>query len=106
MILILCLSFVLSGCQPGTSTTTQPSGTTTKQRTTRLRRQPEQAASRHRLPANCRLSLTEQQPCVSLYVSHQNVVDYKTNYATLWFEEKTGVKIDWMLNSSADSTKS
>ena len=34
--------------------------------------------------------------------AHGNVIDYTTNYATLWFEEKTGVKVNWQLVSSTD----
>ena len=33
---------------------------------------------------------------------HTNVEDYDTNYATLWYEEKTGVHVNWQLASSAD----
>jgi len=34
--------------------------------------------------------------------AHGNVIDYETNYATLWFEEKTGVHVNWQLVSSTD----
>jgi putative aldouronate transport system substrate-binding protein len=39
------------------------------------------------------------------YVPDQFVEDMKTNYATQWLEEKTKVKIDWMLASSTDATE-
>jgi len=105
MILILCLSFVLSGCQPGTSTTTQPSGTTTKATTTAAPTTTGAGGIKTSAPGELPIVVDGTATLRVFYVSHQNVVDYKTNYATLWFEEKTGVKIDWMLNSSADSTE-
>ena len=107
LVTILCLTIALVGCQPQTTTTT---GATTAQGTTKATTTTAATttgAGGYQTSAPGELPIVVGDPATLrvFYVPNSLVEDMKTNYATKWFEEKTNVKVEWMLNSSADSSE-
>ncbi|MEA4890699.1 MAG: extracellular solute-binding protein [Clostridiaceae bacterium] len=106
LVTVLCFTLALAGCQPqtsGTTGTTTKSGETTKGTTGST----TASAGGYQLSAAGELPIVvgDKATLKVFYVPSAYVTDMTTNYATKWFEDKTNVKVDWMLTSSADSTE-
>ena len=107
LVTILCLAIALIGCQPQTTTTTGATTTqgTTKATTTTAATTTGAGGYQTSAPGELPIVVGDKATLKVFYVPSANVEDMNTNYATKWYEEKTGVKVEWMLTSSADSTE-